>query len=528
MAISPAPTPPADAPLRDDEVEILVTAEEAFPAFERAVLAAEDRIVAGFRIFDFSTRLRSPEARAVGEDWFDLILHVLRRGVAFQMILSDFDPVIGTELHGGTWRSLRAAVALRELAGPEARLDVRASLHPATVGNLARLALWPSVNGMLSRRVSDVAKQGEAAMGRFMSRHPHLSELFVRAGARLRPRRWPLPQLWPVTHHQKVAAIDGRVAYIGGLDLNDRRWDTRDHDRPADETWHDVQTLARHRLTAAALETHLKEFTDVISGECPPSDLDGRILRTISARPLHRPSLLAPEPILSEIEGALHDAIGRARHSIYVETQFLRDRRICKALAKAAQANPSLELIVVLPAAPEDVAFFGATRSDARFGEYLQAACIRKLRRAFRGRLFVGSPARPVTAQTGGRSTLHGAPIIYVHAKVCVVDDLFGLVGSANLNGRSLRWDTEVALPLHDPAAVATLRHRCIRHWWGDLAATHPDLTAVEGPVRTWQRLAMADARRRPEDRESLILPHLSGPAQRFGQDLPAVPDEMV
>ncbi len=41
------------------------------------------------------------------------------------------------------------------------------------------------------------------------------------------------------------------------------------------------------------------------------------------------------------------------------------------------------------------------------------------------------------------RDRLGGAPMIYVHAKVSIFDRSAAIVSSANLNGRSLRWDTE-------------------------------------------------------------------------------------
>ena len=44
----------ADAPDREDMFEVLVTAQEAWPAFERAVLGAETVVRASFRIFDFA------------------------------------------------------------------------------------------------------------------------------------------------------------------------------------------------------------------------------------------------------------------------------------------------------------------------------------------------------------------------------------------------------------------------------------------------------------------------------------------
>ena len=68
------------------DVDILVTAAEAYPALERAFLSAEREIVAGFRVFDLKTRLRSAEGLAVGETWFHLMIHTLRRGVAVRLV----------------------------------------------------------------------------------------------------------------------------------------------------------------------------------------------------------------------------------------------------------------------------------------------------------------------------------------------------------------------------------------------------------------------------------------------------------
>ncbi|MFO6465885.1 phospholipase D family protein [Jannaschia sp. KMU-145] len=520
----PAPPPHVSGP---DDLDILLTAAEAYPAFERAVLAAEHEIVAGFRIFDFSTKLRTPEALEIGTDWFDLMLHTVRRGVSVRMVLSDFDPVVGTELHGGTWRSMAMAIALNELAGDAGRLQIMASLHPASVGAVAKVALLPQVRALLDGRLRRTTKRGDRALSRFLARHPRFAALTARTGGRLRPRIWPLPSLWPVTHHQKVAVIDGAVTYIGGLDLNERRWDTLRHDGPSDETWHDVQLLVRNAEVSAATKTHLEEFVAAIEGAAPPSDLGGVILRTLSAKAEGRPSLFAPRPVLAEIEAALLAEIARAERFIYIETQFLRDRRIARALARRAREQPSLEVMVVLPGAPEDVAYMGATRSDARFGEYLQFSCIRKLRRAFRGRIFVGSPVQPRTAQGTGRDTLHGAPLVYVHAKVCVIDDAFAMVGSANLNGRSLRWDTELAVPIRDRAIATHLRERCLRHWCGDMEDVDAFLSP-ETAVRAWQRLALENARRKPETRKGFLVPYLTGPARRFGRSLPAMPEEIV
>ena len=518
----------ADIVTDGDPLDIHVTAAEAYPAFERLCLSAREEIVAGFRIFDLSTRLRSEEGRAVGVDWFDLLLHVARRGVRLRLLLSDFDAVVGTELHGSTWRSVRQGAALAELAGPGADVRVQTSLHPAQVGALARVALWPRVDRMLRDRARRLLRLDRPRRRRFMSHHPHLSRLMMMGDDRVAPRRWPLPPLAPVTHHQKTAAIDGAVLYVGGLDLNERRWDTPAHDRPGPETWHDVQLTLRDPAAARAVRAHLAELEDVIHLRADPADLGDRVLRTVSTKRRRGPLALSPNEKVHTIADVLLDAIGRAERLIYLETQFLRDRRVSKALARRAREVPGLELVVVLPARPEDVAFEASRRVDARYGEFLQYLAIRRVRRAFRGRVFVGSPARPVTEQRAARWVVHGAPLIYVHSKVSTFDDALAVVGSANLNGRSLRWDTEVAVALRDPAQVARVRAACMGGILGPGVDPAPFARLDGGAVREWQRLALGNARARPEARRGFVLPHLATPARRFGRSIPAVPEEMV
>ena len=123
------------------DLRLLMTAEEAFPALERAFLEAEREIWASFRVFDLETKLRSDEARAVGETWFDLVVHVLNKGVSVHVALADFDPILKTKLHTASWKARRAFIGAAEVVGPGADLDVLNATHSARVGLLPRLLL---------------------------------------------------------------------------------------------------------------------------------------------------------------------------------------------------------------------------------------------------------------------------------------------------------------------------------------------------------------------------------------------------
>lgn len=514
--------------MKNARTRVLLTAAEAYPEYERGVLAAQSEIRGCFRVFDPRTRLRSPEALAVGETWFDLILHALRRGVAIDLVISDFDPIGAPDLHRATWRTVRLLMAARELAGPQARLTVTPALHPARTGRLQAALFAPTILSRLRAHARNLNALDPATRAERLNELPGLRpSLIVGRDGRVRPRLFPLPRLIPATHHQKLAVFDRKVLFVGGLDLDDRRYDTADHQRSAEQTWHDVMLRMEGHVVAEAL-AHLDSFRDVTAGRRRPPP-QRRLLRTLSrARKVSAP-FIGPRPVTTEILSAHLSLIPRAQRLIYVETQFLRDRRLAQVLARAATANPALTMILILPAAPEDVAFGDNMGVDARLGEYLQARCLRILRKGFGRRLFVGGAAQPRRARSRtvlGRDTALGAPIIYIHAKVSIFDTRWAIVSSANLNGRSLRWDTECGVFLNSEGTVTDLRRRLMAHWLPDHADhTHFDEATA---VSAWTALARANAARPPEDRQGFLLPYEIGPGERFGQPAAGLPDELV
>jgi phosphatidylserine/phosphatidylglycerophosphate/cardiolipin synthase-like enzyme len=513
------------------KVQILVTAGEAYPELERAFLSAESEIVAGFRVFDLKTRLRSPEALAVGKTWFDLVIHTLRRGVVLHMVLSDFDPVARPRLHRATWRTVRMFWAAAEMAGPQAQLRMIPSMHSAVAGLWPRVLFWPMVQSRLARLAGWMRRQVRSRRLRALREMPGASAMLAAKDALPRPRLFSLPLLYPATHHQKLAVIDGKRLYIGGLDLDERFYDTPDHALPGHETWHDVQLMVEGPVASDA-QTHLLAFPDIIAGRIEPTPAaperdNARFVRTLSRRRSRGAwRFLAPDPVVREIEAAHHAAIETAERLIYIETQYFRDRRMARHLAQEARRKPGLKLIIILPAAPDDVAFEGATGLDARLGEFLQAKCLRILRRGFGRRLFVGGAAQPRRTRAKGRAQLKGAPLVYIHAKVSIFDDHRAIVSSANLNGRSLRWDTEAGLVLTDPSTVTDLRQRLMAHWLPSGAGA--DYFDPDRALQAWWALAARNAKAAPKARRGFILPYNQREAEAFGRAFPLVPDEMV
>ncbi|MDQ2094975.1 phospholipase D family protein [Rhodalgimonas zhirmunskyi] len=494
---------------------LLIEAAEAYPAFEQRMLAAKDEVLMGFRIFDPDTKLRSDEARKIGDCWADLLRHTLERGVRIDIALCDFDAVAATDLHECTWTSVRKLQDLRDSLSPDAApLTIRPLLHPAELGLLPKALFWPAIRFRLWQLRNKA--QPEADMKH--SRVPGLRALLDRA-RELNGH--------PATHHQKLAVFDRRWLYLGGLDLDDRRYDDNTHDQPTQETWHDVQVLLDDPDRAAAAATHLETFADICARKAPLEKAPG-LLRSLSTR-RHRPNLwfMSPKSLCSEIGVAHFNHIAHAEQLIYLETQYFRAKTLARALANRAREQPGLRLILLLPGAPDSVAFEQNPALDGRYGDHLQTRCIDILLDAFGDRCLLVSPAQPRRTDTqdegNARNSLDGAPIIYVHAKLSIFDDTAAIVGSANLNGRSLNWDTEVGVDLTDPGLPARFRDRMHRHWWPD--TTPPALVDFHDD---WRSRVSDDTKRAPEDRKGFLLPYNHDAARATSLPLPGAPEDMV
>lgn len=506
----------------------LITAAEVYPVLERRALKARAEIALIFRIFDTRTRLRTAEARAAadGDDWAALLVALAARGVRIRLQASDFDPIAAASLHREAWASLRH-LAERVRAVPEAagRIEAMAARHPAELG-----AAWRRVFAGRARKRLDLIRKH--ASGDLSISHPGLRPAL--AG--------DPPRLFPATHHQKLAVIDDDFAIAGGLDIDERRWDTPKHAQSADETWRDVslaldsgaatpvgEAAARIWTDSARDWRARDEGRDLLEGLATPApwtfrpaDSGHSQVEVVTTRSVARGGMFAfaPRTVNDGTQRATLELIGRARRFLYVETQFLRSRVIADALAAAARDTPELELAIVLPFAPEVYAFDGHRGAAIRHGEGLQARMLRRVFKAFGDRVTVMSPAKPARRTPDDAFIAYGAGMIYVHSKVMIADAAEAMVGSANLNGRSMRWDTEVTVCWRDAPAVAAFLDELATSWLG----------AGAGPANrlaTWRGAAEANRAAPPDQRKGFLLPHNPKRAARFGRLSTWLPDDM-
>jgi phosphatidylserine/phosphatidylglycerophosphate/cardiolipin synthase-like enzyme len=280
------------------------------------------------------------------------------------------------------------------------------------------------------------------------------------------------------SHHQKIVVIhrgtsgrgDDDVAFVGGIDLAHGRNDGPPHagdpqpTRLSDEhygerpPWHDVQLRIRGPAVSQVSRTFLERWMD-------PNPLDRRTpmraLRNLLARtPAARGELAPPERVTSScgphavqvlrtypakrppypfalrgersVARAYVKALGKAQRFIYLEDQYLWSLDATTALCAALRAQPELRCVVVIPRYPDPAGMLG---DASRFGRWrVEAALVRA---------------------GGDRVAIYdlendqGVPI-YVHAKVCMVDDVWMTVGSDNLNRRSWTHDSEICCAVMD------------------------------------------------------------------------------
>lgn len=279
------------------------------------------------------------------------------------------------------------------------------------------------------------------------------------------------------SHHQKLVVIRHRddpardVAYVGGVDLCHGRRDDADHagdpqpqplaevygDRPP---WHDVQaavegpavhdveTVFRERwedptpLSRSPLyrwQDRLRRLDltpDPLPPQAPPPPVAGphtvQLLRTYPNLRHGRDYPFARGGERSVARGYTK-ALARARRLVYVEDQYLWGRHIGDAFAAALREHPDLHVVAVVPLHPDLDGVWG--RTPQLLGRHRAMA-----------RLAEAAPGRVAIY---GIENHAGTPV-YVHAKVCTMDDAWTTIGSDNFNRRSWTHDSELSAVVVD------------------------------------------------------------------------------
>jgi len=304
------------------------------------------------------------------------------------------------------------------------------------------------------------------------------------------PVRFELDDKVPLgaCHHQKIVVIDDALAFVGGADFADDRWDTGAHldDDPRRVDPDGRRHGPRHEVVAmtdgaaaASLGALFRQRWRIAIGEMPapgppeadvwpPSqaaDLAGGVSAVARTEPSWRGSAA-----VREIGRLTLEAIAGAKDLIYLENQYFTWPLAVEALA-ARLAEPDGPEIVLVCSASSPSYFDRLTMDRAR-----SMALWRLKSGDVFGRFHAFAPY-----------TANGVPII-AHAKVMAIDDRLLRIGSANLTNRSHGFDTECELAVEvetaaDRTALAAVRDRLASHWVGRPGTELAELRALSGSL---------------------------------------------
>ncbi len=118
---------------------------------------------------------------------------------------------------------------------------------------------------------------------------------------------------------------------------------------------------------------------------------------------------------------------------MYLEDQYLWSLDAANALGDALRREPQLRIVIVIPRYPDP-----SGRVVAGASRYGREMVTRELQAAGDGRVAILDLEND-----------HGTPV-YVHSKICIVDDVWMAVGSDNLNRRSWTHDSEISCAILD------------------------------------------------------------------------------
>lgn len=307
-------------------------------------------------------------------------------------------------------------------------------------------------------------------------------------------------------HHEKIAVIDDRVAFVGGIDLTTEsgdRYDSSGHPARGELGWHDVASVLRGPAVADVAEHFSARWREITGEDLPKpkrprraGDKEVQIVRTVPERVYDS----IPKGDFRILESYVR-ALRSAERLVYLENQFLWSSEIAAILLDKIEHPPrdDFRLVLLLPSKPNS----GRDDTRGELADLIEAD---------------DGAGRLLACTLRALGELGPCPV-YIHAKIGIVDDRWLTLGSANLNEHSLFNDTELNVVTRDPELARDTR---LRLW-----AEHLDRSKREvsgDPVRlvdeVWKPIAKEQLERRlaglPPTHRLCLLPGVSNRTRRL------------
>lgn len=266
------------------------------------------------------------------------------------------------------------------------------------------------------------------------------------------------------SHHQKIVVIDDKLAFVGGLDLTCKRWDTPAHD-PADARrtadgkiyppFHDMMMMLDGEAAAAIANIARRRwFRATGGGKLPrvrveadpwPPEIEP-VFRDVEVGISCTAPASTSDKEIRDVEQLYLDMIARAKKHIYIENQYFTSDKVGDALAERLREPEGPEIVLV-------------TRLLSH--GWLEEITMHVLRTQLVRRLNEADHANRFSVYYPHVEGLASGTCIDVHSKMMAVDDELLRIGSSNLSNRSMGLDSECDVTIDaqgDEAVKARIR----------------------------------------------------------------------
>ena len=223
--------------------------------------------------------------------------------------------------------------------------------------------------------------------------------------------------------HRKICVIDGQVGFTGGINLADEyinKVERFGH-------WKDTSVLLRGAAVRSLTRMFLQQWTlNAGSDTLDRPEEEYLTARALPAQGYVQPYPDSPLDHFNAAENAYLHLIQRADHYVYITTPYLiLDNEFVTTLKTAAESG--VDVRIITPSHPDKWYVHMVSRS------YYQT--------------LIQSGVKIYEYQPG-----------FIHAKMCLCDDKAAMVGTANLDYRSLYLHYENAVLLYHTPVLAEIK----------------------------------------------------------------------
>jgi cardiolipin synthase len=213
-------------------------------------------------------------------------------------------------------------------------------------------------------------------------------------------------------NHRKILVVDQTIGFTGGMNIGDTHCVLREK---KGKRAYDFQFKVEGPVVSHLIETFFEDWY-FVTGEKPSQDIVYDSCQTGTA--LCRGVTAGPNEDFEQLRWIVNGAILSAKKNVRIMTPyFIPDTAMITALITAKLKGVEVELIL-----PQmNNLFYVGWASQAYLEEFLRYGI-----------------------------KIHYRPSPFAHSKILIIDDFFTLMGSANLDTRSLRLNFEFNMEVYD------------------------------------------------------------------------------